>query len=434
MKIKFNLQNIPPVFKNQAGYFLVTFIYSAIPMLILPILTRYLSTAEYGAISLFTFYLSISDSLSGTSLPAFISKNFFSEKNEYIAKAVGNSIFVAFSLSTLLSVILLAFMPQIKGVVSLPPALIVFIPFVSFFFIIYSIGLTIMRNQNNIKSFGFYKIISIITNVSISILLVVVLSKGWFGRAWGIIISYILSFLLILIYLRKQHLLDFTFDSNIFRDIYKMLLKLIPSSLQTILITQVGVFFIEYFYSLELLGLYSVAFKIAFALKLLFTTISFSWGPFLYKQMARNTNKELIAKYFLIIFAVLISGFVFINLFSDLILRILVTESYFGAKEFIPYLSLGFLLNGFYVLFVPIMIHHNKEKLLSVFSFIAVFFLLVFNILFTNYFGYLGVTYAFIVAYLFIFISVFTISHKVLPLPWREAFKNIFISVKKIGL
>ncbi len=425
MKKILNINKLPPVFKNQAGYFAVTFIQSALPLLFLPILSEYLTTAEYGIISLFNFYLSISNSLTGNSMPAFISKNFFSENKDFIARVIGNTIWVAFSLAILLTIILFVFLSEITKVVSLPAYWILALPLSSFLFIVFNVGLTVMRNENDVKRFGIHRIVNIFINVVISVLLIVVFSMGWEGRVFGIVNSYIASFLFIIYYFYTHKYLNLTFDLNIFRDIYKMLLTLIPSSLQTVLITQAGIFFIEYFYSKDLLGVYAVAFQISFSIKILFSTISLSWGPFLYKQMANKTNKLMIARYYWILFAVLIAGFLFVNIFSDLILKILVTEAYFGAKEFIPYLSLGFLFNGFFVLFIPIMISNNKEKLLSTLSFIALILLLVFNVVFSKEFGYLGVTYAFVLTYLFLFVSIFYVSQKILSLPWYKGLVSL---------
>ena len=50
--------------KNHGGYFLTTIINSALPLLFLPILTRFLEPAEYANIALFNFYLALSNTLS----------------------------------------------------------------------------------------------------------------------------------------------------------------------------------------------------------------------------------------------------------------------------------------------------------------------------------------------------------------------------------
>ena len=73
------LQNLVDLSK---GYFLTTIINQALPFLLLPILTRYLSTGEYGMLSLFTFYMSISTAVIGASIPLVISKTFMKKRKK----------------------------------------------------------------------------------------------------------------------------------------------------------------------------------------------------------------------------------------------------------------------------------------------------------------------------------------------------------------
>jgi O-antigen/teichoic acid export membrane protein len=67
---------------NTGGYFVTSVINNSLPLLLLPILTRFLSPEDYANITLFTTYLSIVTVLSGAAVNAYISNLFFDTKKE----------------------------------------------------------------------------------------------------------------------------------------------------------------------------------------------------------------------------------------------------------------------------------------------------------------------------------------------------------------
>ncbi len=68
-----------------------------IPILLLPILTRYLSPAEYGLVSIFTVSVAIMVNFIGMTLPAAIQRNFIDHTKTELREYIGT----AFLISTL---------------------------------------------------------------------------------------------------------------------------------------------------------------------------------------------------------------------------------------------------------------------------------------------------------------------------------------------
>ncbi len=423
MNIYLGLNRILKIGKNHGGYFITTFINTAIPVFLLPILTRYLTPAEYANIALFSFYMLLSNSLTGTAIPIAISKDYFDKPKDHVAKIIGNSILIVLFLSIILSVLIIIFRSSIAGFIDLPIFWIVIVPWCSFFYIIFCIGLTVMRNQKKVATFSYHKIGNTLINVSISILLVVVLIYGWQGRVWGIILSYFISSILSFFYLKSLGFVSFSFSKSIQKRILSILVPLIPNSFQTVIISQVGIFFMQYFFTKELLGLYSVGYRISYSIHLLYATISLTWSPFLYEQLAdySTINKDKIVRYLYILSGILFSGAIVVFLFMNFILKLLTTESYLGASEFIPWLCLGTVFQGFSIFITPILIKKEKQNFLSITSLINMFAMIGFNFLFIHFYGYIGIVYAFALTNFLIFAPMAIITQKVLPLPWIKA-------------
>jgi len=76
-----------------------------------------------------------------------------------------------------------------------------------------------------------------------------------------------------------------------------------------------------------------------------------------------------------------------------------------------------------YIMFFPILISYNKQRFVSIVSFLNMILLIVLNIWFVNLFGYMGVAYALCGTYFVMFVAFFIQAQHLLPLPWLRALK-----------
>lgn len=408
---------------HHGGYFVTTFLYSALPLLFLPILTRYLAPEEYANIALFRFYMAISNSLVGVSLPIMISKNFFDKPKEYVSRIIGSSVVVVLLFTAILTILIILLQNPIVAFLELPLFWILIIPWTSLCYVIFMMALTVMRNQKKVLLFSKHKIANSIFNISISVLLVVVFVWGWRGRLWGIVFSYVISVILAVYYLMSNNFISFKISKDIIKKIIELVVPLIPNSLQTIIVGQIGIFFMQYYYTKELLGIYSVGFQISYAIKLIFKSIAMSWSPYVYEQLAtpNKTNRLMLARFYYVLTLILLAGVAFINLFADLILRIITTSAYFGAKDFILWFTIGFFFSGMTIFFMPVLMKHEKQKYVSIISIINMIVLVGLNITLVKLFESVGIAMAFSISAFFMFIAYFAMSQRVFGLPWFKA-------------
>ena len=424
-KFNVNLLGLVHLGKLSRGYFITTIINQALPFLLLPLLTRYLSPAEYGNLALFSLYLSLSNALSGASVPTVISKYFFNTDKEYIARIIGNSILIVGILSLITMMLIILLNSFLTTFFVLPFIWLLLIPLTSFAFIVLSMGLTVMANTQNVLSYGKYQVGNTAVNLAISIFLIVFLMWGWHGRVLGIIISYLISATAAYFYLKRKGLVSFDISKKIIRTILKVALPLIPNSFQVGIISQVGIFFMQFYFTKELLGLYSIGFQIAIMVKLLTDTLNISWSPYLFEQISgvKEINKLYITRLLWALIGILLSGLVFINLTAGIMLKLMTTPDYYDARQFILWFTLGFFFYGIYSLLFPILVKNEKQKFISAVTFMNMIAMIVLNIWYIKLFGYMGIAYAFSSTYFIMFIALFWQAQKVFPLPWLRALK-----------
>jgi O-antigen/teichoic acid export membrane protein len=424
-RLNIDLKGLSHLGRLSGGYFVTTIINQSLPLLILPILTRYLPPEEYGNIALFTFYLVLSNSVSGISVITVISKHFFNEDKETIARIIGNSIFIVACLSLITILLIILIYPFIDPYTQLPLLWLVLIPLTSLTFIIFSIGLNVIRNSKKVLTFGKHQIGNTFSNLLISIVLIVLLLGGWRGRVWGIVLSNLISGIVMYHYLHKNGFISFKITKESIKTILKVLIPLIPNSIQVVIISQVGVFFIQLYFSKGLLGLYSIGFQIAVMVKLLTDTLNMSWSPYLYEQItgSKVIDKLYLTRLCLVLIGVLIIGLLFINFSAGIVLELMTTPAYYGARVFIPWFTLGYLFYGIYILLFPILIKNNKQKFISSLTFLNMLIMIAMNILFVKLFGFMGIAYAFTITYFLMFLALFWKAQRVFPLPWLSALK-----------
>jgi len=424
-KLDIDLRGLVHLGKMSGGYFVTTFVNNAIPILVLPILTRFLAPEQYANITLFGFYLALANALTGASLPTVVTKHFFDSAKKDIAALIGNSLLLALAFSLAAMLLIGITYPSLKMYFNMSLPWLLLIPPASLAFNVFSIGLAVMRNEKKKLCFSKHQIANTAINIVISVVLVAVLLWGWQGRVWGVVLSYFISALAMYSYLKANGYISFAISKKVLKNILSLVLPLLPNSFQSIIISQIGIFFIQFYFTKKLLGIYAVGFQVAFAVRLLNTTLALSWSPYLYEQIANANavNRMYLARMLLALTAIMFAGVAFINIFSETIVRFMSGSRYLGAKEFIPWFTIGFFFQGLYIFLSPFLIKFAQQRYVSSVSFMNMIIMIVLNVWWVRVFGYMGVAYAFAIVYFLMFLAFVWRTQRVFPLPWLRAVK-----------
>ena len=411
--------------KMSGGYFITTFVNNAIPILVLPVLTRFLAPEQYANVTLFCFYLALVNALTGVSIQTVIAKNFYDADKKQFAMLVGNLLLIVLAFSAAIMLLLVLSHPILKRYFDLGLFWLMLIPATSFAFSVFSTGLAVLRHEKKVLGFGKQQVGNTAINIAISLVLVAVLLWGWQGRVWGIIIANFISALWMYGYLKANGYVSFVIAKAPIKSILAIVLPLIPNAFQSIVISQVGIFFIQFYFSKKLLGIYAVGFQVAYAIELLKSALELSWSPYLYEQLANTkaVNRMYLTRMLLTLFAIMALGVVFMNVFSGIILASLTSRQYSAAGDFIPWFTLGFFFHGLYVFLMPFLLKFEKQRYVSLVSFANMILMILLNVMFVNVFGYIGIAYAFAVIYFLMFLALAWKAQQVFPLPWLRAIK-----------
>lgn len=408
------------VIKSSIIYLGSSILNKAIPFLLLPILTKYLSPEEYGVLSIFQLMISFFTAFVGMAIHTNVSKNFFKYSKNQTSLMIGN-ILMILSLTTLIYfIITLGVSFCYQKIFSVPSNWVVIIPLLSFMFMINTINLTILRNQEKAVLFGVYEVANTAVNMGVTILLLLMYHYGWYARAGGVIVAYTLFFIISLLHMRKNGFIILQYDRKEVRKILKLSIPLIPHVVGGIIITLSDRFFIERMVSLEMVGIYSVGYMFGMVVILFTDAFLKAWSPWFYKMLsdADYTKKLKIVKYsYLYILATFIIAFG-ISIFAKFIIPYVVDVRYAGAEVYVFWIAIGYAVHGVYKIFFPYLVHIDKTAFLGVSTVIAAVLNLIFNYLLINQFGAIGAAYATVLSFIVSASLVFWYQNKYFKMPW----------------
>ncbi len=408
------------VIKSSLIYLGSSVLNKAIPFLLLPILTKYLSPEEFGVLSIFQLLISFFIAFVGMAMHTNVSKNFFKYTKNQTSLMIGN-ILMILSLTTLIYFVITFIISfYYKEIFSVPSNWVVIIPMLSFMFMINTINLTILRNEEKAVLFGIYEIANTAVNMGVTILLLLMYNYGWYSQAVGITIAYMLFFIISLMHMRKNGFIILRYDRAEVRKILKLSLPLIPHVVGGIIIALSDRFFIERMVSLEMVGIYSVGYMFGMVVILFTDAFLKAWSPWFYKTLSNinHTKKIKIVKYsYLYILATFLIAFG-ISIFAKFIIPYVVDDRYAGAEIYVFWIAIGYAVHGVYKIFFPYLVHIDKTSFLGISTVIAAVLNLVFNYFLIKEFGAIGAAYSTVLSFIVSAFLVFWYQNKHFNMPW----------------
>lgn len=408
------------LFKNTFLYTLMEFINKGLPFLLLPILTRYLTTDEYGIIAMYNTFSSFIIIFIAVSIPSSVAVNYFHLSRDELPKYISN-VFVIILTATIISIILVHYLHNtILNIVHLPVEWIYIAILAAMTQTFSSINLNLWRSEERAKPFAIFEVSKTFINISISILLVVILTYGWEGRTTGIALTNAIFGILSIIFIINRNYFTLNISIAYLLDALKFGLSLIPHQLALWMRVGVDIFIISSVAGLTEVGIYSIGYQLGAIVGIAANAFNAAYSPYLYKQLKNITDdkkKKLVKFTYLYLVGILI--------FSILVATILIFltpyllgPSFEQASEYILLIAIAHAFLGMYLMVVNYIFYVKKTHLLSMTTISISVLHVIISYTLISIFGAIGAAYATIFTYFLTFIMVWRLSNRVYPLPW----------------
>lgn len=402
---------------------------SALPMLLLPVLTRYLTPTDYGIVATSTVLVQIFTVILGLNAFGLISRSHFDNDPQAQQRLVSTSILLAVILSGALWMLILPSSNLLENATKFPASwtsVLILIALVSTIQMTY-LGLIQARQEP--RRYVWLQIISTTLNLLLSVFLVVALGMDWRGRMLALIISGVVIAVISLYGLiSRLDLLRFSFDKSSLRSLLSFGIPLIPHFIGGWVMTMVARLYLNHLATVADTGLYSVAFNIASPIALLVGAANQAYVPALFSKLSdpATLNKLRLARILLLGVAALPVLAVIYSAAAYWFLPLLVGPRFHGAVAYVFWLGLGFAIQGIYFIFGNFVVFSKRTSLMSWRAdFLGGFAMLIACPVLIYFNGPIGAAQATALAFAVSCVGCFTASRIAYPMPWREALSSL---------
>lgn len=423
------------IIKNTTLYTIGNVLPKAAGFILLPIYTRYLSPEEYGIVQSMQVLITILAIVFSLALERCITRLYWDYKTEEEKKEFLGTITISL---TLIAILMLSLTLTLKGLVGRIYSSIDFYPFylyaifITFVLVLSFVPRIYLMVTQQASKFITISIVQFVLTSTLTLFFIIVKGDGAIGMLKGRLISLIL---IVPIYISiSMGIINFRFNFRILKKCLSYSLPIMPTLMMAWILNLSDRIFIERYFTLSDVGIYSLGCKIAGLVLIIMLGIEKAYSPVFYK-LANSEDQEFARKKIgqynnTIILVTLFSCFI-ITFFAKEVIILIFPDKYIQAYKVIPIISFGYFiiqLDGFAGSFIK----QAKKTIVIMYIVIAGAALnILLNFLLVPTFGALGAAWATFVSFLFIFVIKYSFSKRYyfIPFNWKMINPIILLAV-----
>lgn len=418
-----------------AAYTAASILSKLIAVALLPLYTRYLTPADYGAAEvMFASVVTASIVVRLGMIEALL--RFYYKDDEDPARIVSSSFAALFWLATLAALVALPFAGPISEVLLPHPA-----PGLARI----AIGglwvltmneylLTLFRLEERARAFFTTTIISVLLAIGLTVILVVGAGEGARGLLIGSYGSGAVVVAALLVIHRKR--LSLHFESPLMRRLMRFGLPTMPAELSLYGLNFVDRLILSRSAGLTAVGLYSLAVKFAQGVNVLVRGFQLAWPPLAYSirddDEARRAYAGVVT-WFVAACAFVVTG---LWLLSRQIVRVLAAPKFFDAHEAIGLVATGVTLYALYMVLVVILGRTGRTEFNFPATLAALAANVALNLLLIPPLGIVGAGLALVASYLVVLALMYGFTQRLFPVPyeWGRLARLVLVPAALIAL
>lgn len=413
--------------RNSLIFTIGNIVNAGVPFLLLPILTRYMTPEEYGMLAMYTIVLGVMNAFTGLSVHGAISREYFEFDKLTFSKYIFNCLIILGVSTLFVSIVVFFEKETINRFTKIPSNWLLLIVIVSGLQFIQWIILSLLQVTEKGYQYISIQIGSSIIQFSLMVYFVVVLNMSWESKVIVQFIVFTISAIYTIYYLLKNEYLVISFRLDLLRNALKFGLPLIPHTLGMFVISFVDRILLTNLMNLEVVGVYTVGYQLGMFILVIQDAVNKAWVPWFYKQLTLGDEwrlKRIINYSYIISFSYLLLAFLYSYLI-EIIVPILIGNSFLESIDIVIWISLGYAFNGMYKLVTNYIIYERKTGLLSIITFVTALLNIFVSVYYIKLNGMIGAAQGTMIAFGLSFIMTWICSYKIRPMPWLKTKKYV---------
>ena len=409
------------LFKNSTIFVIGDIFNKAIPFLILPILTKYLTPSDYGIIASFSAFIGFVSIFVGLSLHGAINVAFFKLDKSALRVYIVNALLL-FGITTILVLLIsIIFNKEISTRLLLSKGWIYLAILVAFGQFITLVNTTLWIAEKNPKAYSIYQITQTLFYAIIILVLVVGFHYQWEGSLLATIISTIFFSFISLYLLYKREYITLEYNMKDIKDLLSFGIPMIPHQLAGWIESSFDKLLLLMLVGASATGLFTVGMQIGMIMSVIVTAFNKAWSPYFYEKLSSNpTEKEKykIVKFTYLYFFGILLMVILLYIFSELLFRYVLDEKFIESKSFVMYILIANGFNGMYYMVVNYFFYTKQTSKLAYITFSMAILHIGLSYGLIQLYGSIGAAYSSAISMFIVFILVWVVSHKLYPMPW----------------
>lgn len=402
---------------------------AATPFVLLPILTRYLSPAEYGQVAIYQALVIGLAAIIGISADSAAGVKYYDSHitQTELKNYIGSCVVVLLATGGFTLLFVAVFLRRISDWLALGEQWVPLSIAVASANLVVSLRMVQWQVRNKPRNFGMFKVSQSVLNMLVSLLLVIGFSLGSQGRILAMSLVPIAYAILALVLLRQDGLLGFAYRGDHIREIVTYGVPLIPHSIGYFLLSSVDRFVINDKLGTAPVGMYMVAVQLVSASGLVFDAINSAYVPWLFERLKRNDGqekREIVRRtlgYFLFLVVVAVLAFPI----GGRVLVLVAGERYAAAGPVVGWLALGWAFYGMYLMVTNYIFFSKRTGLLSASTILAGMINVGLLLALVPHMGIIGAGIAFAISSGVKFAMTWYVSQLRFPMPWFSFRSNV---------
>ena len=418
------------LFRSAGVYTGSNILNSAIPFILLPVLTRYLSPEDYGIVAMFTMLTSITGVFIGLCINGAIGRQYYEKDSLDFPAYVGNCLYILIGSTIVVTTIFLLFPGYISQWTSVPSEWLWTVIVSSVAQFIVSVMLVLWQVQVKPIKYGLFQVLQTLFNLGLSVFFIVYLRMNWTGRVKAQVISMSLFATIALFLLFKNNYVKLKFNKKYIANALNFGVPLVPHTFGGIATMMTGRLLVTNMVGVADTGVYTVGVQIGGIIGLLTGSFNSAYVPWLFAQLKKDNfviKLKIVKLTYFYYIGITILAIVF-SLFSPWFLCFFLGKSFITASTFVLWIALGSAFNGMYYMVANYIFYAQKTHLLALITFTTAVLNIGITYLLIKLNGSIGAAQSITISLFVSFILTWIYSAKVYKMPWlisREKHKVV---------
>lgn len=405
-----------------AIYGIANVVSAGVPFLLIPILTRALSPADYGLVINFYLLVTLSISVAGLSVHGAVAAKWFDRSGRDFPRLVGTAVLLAVCSTLLCSLVLLACAHLLRSELDLAPRFWVLAAVNAGATVVIGVRAALWQSQGHALRAASLQVVTASLNVGLSLLGVFALSMGGEGRIYGSVVASVVCACAAAWLLFGAHDARLALARTDVRELLRFGIPLIPHALAGAILVTSDRFAVSALLGGEALGIYGTAAQIGMVMGVLGDAMSKASLPWIFSQLAARTPLARLrvvgATYALIP--------VWLSIAVGLWIALKVTGSLILGQSFAPAinLSIWFLLGGaasaVYFNIAGLFFFNAKNGWLSFATFSSALVAVILAPTLIHALGLVGGALSFLSIQVCSLTAYWCLSTRIQPMPWHR--------------